>query len=90
MVDTTPPPQSSSGWVWWLVTTITFVLMAVAFGAGAAKLSYQRSHSAPYAVLAFLLSPLYYPFYAYSQSAASSYTSPYSMMGAARKLKSML
>jgi hypothetical protein len=90
-----PPPKESEGWNWWLTTTVTYVFVGLVFGAGAAKLSYERSRSMLYAVIAFLLSPLYYPFYAFSTSSStasaySSYPSYNTMMGAARKLKNLL
>lgn len=77
-----PPSQSSSGWVWWLVVTITYIILGLLYGGGAAKLAYDRSRSVVFALLAFFLSPLYYPYYAFTQPAPT-------VMGAARKLKGL-
>lgn len=74
--------SSSGGWIWWLVTTIVYILFFLAYSGGAAKLSYDRSRSVVFALLAFFLSPLYYPYYAFTQPAPT-------VMGAARKLKGL-
>ena len=77
-----PPPKSSSGWIWWLIVLITSLIFSLLYGVGAAKLAYDRSGSALFALVAFFLSPLYYPYYAFTQPAPT-------VMGAARKLKGM-
>ena len=77
-----PPPKSSSGWLWWLIVLITSLIFSLLYGVGAAKLAYDRSGSALFALAAFFLSPLYYPYYAFTQPAPT-------VMGAARKLKGM-
>ena len=77
-----PPPKSTSGWIWWLVVTITYVIFGLLYSAGAAKLAYDRTRSTLFAILAFFVSPLYYPYYAFTQPAPT-------IMGAARKLKAL-
>ena len=81
MADDTKTTESS-GWVWWLLVTITYALIGFVFSAGAAKLSYDRSNSILYAILSFIMSPLYYPYYAFTQPAQT-------VMGAGRKLKGL-
>jgi ABC-type multidrug transport system permease subunit len=77
-----PPPKSTGGWIWWLIVLITSLIFSLLYGVGAAKLAYDRTRSALFAILAFFLSPLYYPYYAFTQPAPT-------VMGAARKLKGM-
>ena len=77
-----PPEKSSGGWTWWLIVTLIWLLFGFLYAVGAAKLSYDRSRSVMFAILAFFLSPLYYPYYAFTQPAPT-------VMGAARKLKGL-
>jgi ABC-type multidrug transport system permease subunit len=77
-----PPPKNSPWWLGWLIVLITSLIFSLLYGVGAAKLAYDRSGSALFALIAFFLSPLYYPYYAFTQPAPT-------VMGAARKLKGM-
>jgi hypothetical protein len=65
-----------------LIVLLTSILFSFLYAVGAAKLAYDRSRSVIFAILAFFLSPLYYPYYAFTQPAPT-------VMGAARKLKGM-
>jgi hypothetical protein len=75
-----PPPKPS--WLWGVIVLVTYVIFGLLYATGAAKLAYDRSRSALLAIVAFFLSPLYYPYYAFTQPAPT-------VMGAARKLKGM-
>lgn len=75
--------KSSGSWVWWLIMTLVYLLFWLTYSGGAAKLSYDRSRSILFAALAFFMSPLYYPYYAFTQPSTT-------VVGAARKLKGLL
>lgn len=62
-------------------TVLLYLLIFFIYAASAAKLSYQRSGSGLFAFIAFILGPLYFPYYAFTQPTISTAT-----MGAARKM----
>ncbi len=62
-----PPqqPSQSSGSSMAIIPVIIGVIISIVIAAGAAKLSYDKYGSLGWAILAFIFSPLYYPFYAF-------------------------
>jgi hypothetical protein len=62
-------------------TVLLYLLLFFMYALSAAKLSYQRSGSGLFAFIAFILGPLYFPYYAFTQPTISTAT-----MGAARKM----
>jgi hypothetical protein len=86
MVDeNSSAPPAKPTWFEGSVRVVAYVLLGIfglLYSTGAAKLAYDRSRSVIFAILAFALSPLYYPYYAFTQPAPT-------VMGAARKLKGM-
>ena len=65
-----------------IATTIVTLIFFVLYSTGAAKLAYTRNSSMALAIGAFIFSPFYYPYYAFTQPAPT-------VMGAARKLKGL-
>jgi hypothetical protein len=63
-----------------MIMLILVIIWAVMYWVGAAKLSYDTSGSALWALLAFLFAPFYYPYYAFFVSKPA----PAPMMGGAR------
>ena len=61
------------------------VLPSILFSLGAAKLSYDRFRSFGWALLAFLFSAIYYPYYAFFISGGPALNSPTGLVGAARR-----
>lgn len=90
MADERPPPPTLMGLVmdamgpggmWFLALIVLFYLL---FSYGASKIAYGQSGSMFVSLLAFLLSPIYYPYYAFV-----SYTPPFfsTVLGAARRMR---
>lgn len=73
-----PPPQQPST-AGLFIPVIIGSIVGFIIAAGAAKLSYDRYGSLGWAILAFIFSPLYYPFYAFFVSTR------YSMLGGRRR-----
>ena len=69
--------------------TIMFIssslIISILFSYGAAKLSYDRFQSLGWAVIAFLFSGFYYPYYALFVSTPSPISPPLGMLGARRR-----
>ena len=69
--------------------TITYIvisiLISILFSFGAAKLSYDRFRSIGWAIVAFLFSGLYYPYYAFFVSSGPAVMAPTGMLGAMRR-----
>ena len=63
---------------------VVSVLISIMFSVGAAKLSYDRFRSVGWAIVAFLFSGLYYPYYAFFVS-GPAVMSPTGMLGAMRR-----
>lgn len=60
------PPQPSSGMTAALIIPVIIgTVIGLVVAAGAAKLSYDKYGSLGWAILAFIFSPFYYPFYAF-------------------------
>lgn len=76
-----------SGGVGFLMTISFSLILSILFAYGAAKLSYDMFHSVGWAVLAFIFSGFYYPYYALflSRPAGLSAPPPMGMMGARRR-----
>jgi hypothetical protein len=72
---------SSGGYT--LTVSLGFIF-AVIFAYGAAKLSYARNQSVGWAVLAFVFSSVYYPYYALFLSNTAPVAAPM-MLGARRR-----
>jgi len=71
---------SSGGYT--LTVSVGFIF-ALIFSYGAAKLSYDRFHSVGWAVVAFIFSSVYYPYYAMFLSQAAPVAAPF--IGARRR-----
>ena len=60
------PPQPSSGMTAGVIVPVIIgAVVGTIIAAGAAKLSYDKYGSLGWAILAFIFSPFYYPFYAF-------------------------
>ena len=77
MAEDTTSESSVGNIIGFIVSGLVFLLYCI----GAAKLAYGRSGSTLLAIGAFIFSPFYYPYYAFTQ--------PASMVGAARFLRKM-
>lgn len=60
-----PPQPSSAMTAGMIIPVIIGTISGFIVAAGAAKLSYDRYGSLGWAILAFIFSPFYYPFYAF-------------------------
>ncbi len=68
---------------YWTIGILS-ILPSILFSLGAAKLSYDRFRSFGWALLAFLFSAIYYPYYAFFVS-GPAVTAPTGLIGAARR-----
>jgi hypothetical protein len=75
------------GGIGFTITASLGLIFAIVFAYGAAKLSYDKFRSVGWAVLAFIFSSLYYPYYAlfHSSAAPLSTPPPMGMLGARRR-----
>ena len=73
------PNQSGGSSAGAVVPIIIGTVIGLIIAAGAAKLSYDKYGSLGWAILAFIFSPVYYPFYAFFVSTRAS------MLGGRRK-----
>ena len=74
-----------SGGTGFVMSVSISLIFTLIFSYGAAKLSYDMFHSVGWAVLAFLFSGVYYPYYALFLSRSSVPTAPMGMLGARRR-----
>ena len=80
-----PPPKAQQQQVAWYWATIAIgALPSLLFSLGAAKLSYDRFRSPGWAIVAFIFSVLYYPYYAFFVSGPAA-MAPTGMLGAMRR-----
>jgi hypothetical protein len=70
-----------------IMTVSLSLIVSILFSYGAAKLSYDTFHSVGWAILAFLFSGFYYPYYAFFVHKAPGLSTPppMGMMGARRR-----
>lgn len=70
----------------WMLWVMISILPSIIFSFGAAKLSYDKFRSLGWAILAFIFSAVYYPYYAFTQSGPAPATTMGSMVAAGRRL----
>lgn len=65
--------KTSTSWGWAAILGwIVYILVWLLYSVGASRLAYIRTSSGVMAVLAFILSPIYYVYYAFTQPAVLS------------------